>query len=96
MSFVLNMYNYHCLEYNVTNRSVKTLLTEHFGNKICFMYLRNMKNSQMFSQQVYVLEMLLKLFVQRIQLNYMPRNYEKNVKSLISFLMQAIGTRCKS
>ena len=56
----------------------------------------NMKNSQMFSQQVYVLEMLLKLFVQRIQLNYMPRNYEKNVKSLISFLMQAIGTRCKS
>ena len=54
--------------------------------------MRNTVFQKCFSQQVYVLEMLLKLFVQRIQLNYVPQNYKQNMKSLISFLTQPITT----
>ena len=48
MSFILNMYNYHYLEYHVTNQGVKNLLIEHFWDKACFSYPLNLRNSLMF------------------------------------------------
>ena len=47
MSFVLNMCNYHYVKY-LTTRRVKNFLIEHFGDKVCFTYPQNMRNSQMF------------------------------------------------
>ena len=68
----------------------KDLLTNHFWGRTCFRTLRCFLCK-------YLLEILLKLFIQRIQLKYVLRNYTNNVTSLIFFfLTQAIATRiCK-